>query len=167
MSSKARGIPAGISPDLYRQTCGQFATGVAVITTVDETGSPHGMTVNSFSSVSLEPPLVVVSIDLRNAMLGHFLTTPYFGVNILAEHQEDLSRRFSSASENRFHGVDWYPAESGVPLLKGALAHMECAVTNVFEAGDHSMLIGEIRRAESRKGRPLLFFDSSYRRLDL
>ena len=113
MSSKAPAdFGTGIGPDLYRRVCAQFATGITVITAPDENGHPHGMTVNSFTSVSLDPPLVLVSIDLRNAILGHFLTSAYFAVNILAEDQEELSRRFSSASENRFHGVDWHPAES-------------------------------------------------------
>jgi flavin reductase (DIM6/NTAB) family NADH-FMN oxidoreductase RutF len=166
MSSKAPGISASIGPDLYRRVCAQFCTGITVITALDENGHPHGMTVNSFTSVSLEPPLVLVSIDLRNAILGHFLTCPYFAVNVLAEDQEILSRRFSSTSENRFHGVEWSPAESGVPLLGGTLGNLECSVTKVLEIGDHAVLIGEVRHGQYRAGRPLLFFDSAYRRLD-
>ncbi|HZL55905.1 MAG TPA: flavin reductase family protein [Bryobacteraceae bacterium] len=166
MSSKAHGISAPIAPELYRRACSQFATGITVITALDEHGHPHGMTLNSFASVSLEPPLVIVSIDLRHAILGHFVTSRFFAVNVLAEHQAELSRRFSSTAENRFHGIDWQPAESGVPLLGGTLARMECAVTQVMEIGDHSVLIGEVQRAEYTSGRPLLFFDSSYRTLE-
>ncbi len=166
MSSKAPGISARIGPDLYRRACAQFATGVTVITALDEKGHPHGMTVNSFTSVSLDPPLVLVSIDLRNAILGHFVTSTHFAVNVLAEEHEGLSRRFSSTSENRFHGVAWHPAASGVPLLEGALAHLECAVTKVLEVGDHSVLIGEVQHAEYRVGKPLVFSDSSYRKLE-
>jgi flavin reductase (DIM6/NTAB) family NADH-FMN oxidoreductase RutF len=84
---------------------------------------------------------------------------------VLAEDQEGMSRRFSSTSENRFHGVGWHPAASGVPLLEGALAHLECAVTKVLEVGDHSVLIGVVERAEYTAGKPLLFFDSSYRQV--
>ncbi len=167
MSSKAPGISARIGPRLYRRTCAQFATGVTVVTALDEQGRPHGVTVNSFTSVSLDPPLVLVSIDLRNAILGHFLTSTHFAVNVLAEDQESMSRRFSSTSENRFHGVEWRPAASGVPVLGGALAHLECAVTKVLEVGDHSVLIGEVEHAEYSSGKPLLFFDSSYRKLQL
>jgi flavin reductase (DIM6/NTAB) family NADH-FMN oxidoreductase RutF len=166
MSSKAPGISARIGPGLYRRACAQFATGVTVVTTLDEEGHPHGMTANSFTSVSLNPPLVLVSIDLRNAILGHFSTSTHFAVNVLAEDQEGMSRRFSSTSENRFHGVEWHPAASGVPLLGGALSHLECAVTQVLEVGDHSVLIGEVEHAEYRAGKPLLFFDSSYRKLE-
>ncbi|HEX4275060.1 MAG TPA: flavin reductase family protein [Bryobacteraceae bacterium] len=162
MSSKA---DPGLETWLYRRTCAQFATGITVVTTLDSHGHPHGMTVNSFSSVSLDPPLVLVSIDLRNAILGHFISTSWFAINILAEHQEDLSRRFSSTSENRFVDVDWHPGASGTPLLDGVLAQLECSVVKTFEGGDHTILIGEVRGASYREGRPLVFFDSRYRNL--
>jgi flavin reductase (DIM6/NTAB) family NADH-FMN oxidoreductase RutF len=156
---------SSIAASLYRRTCALFATGITVITTVDAGGRPHGMTVNSFSSVSLDPPLVLVCIDLRNAILGHFLTSASFAVNILGEHQEDISRRFSSASENRFHGMEWEPGKSGVPLLEGALAQMECAVTKTFEVGDHAVLVGEVREARYREGKPLVYFNSAYQNI--
>ncbi|HTA47567.1 MAG TPA: flavin reductase family protein [Bryobacteraceae bacterium] len=149
----------------FRRTCARFATGITIVTVVDGLGHPHGVTVNSFASVSLEPPLVLVSIDLKNAILGHFISNSWFAINILAEHQEHLSRRFSSAAENRFVDVVWRPGLSGMPLLDGVLAHLECAVVRTFEIGDHTMLIGEVRRAECREGNPLLYFDSSYRSL--
>ncbi|MDP9055634.1 MAG: flavin reductase family protein [Acidobacteriota bacterium] len=168
MSSKAD--PAGpgrknIDAWLYRRTCAQFTTGITVVTTLDGSGHPHGMTVNSFSSVSLEPPLVLVSIDLRNAILGHFISSSWFAINILAEHQEDLSRRFSSASENRFRELVWHEGEWGTPLLDGVLAHLECSVVRTFEAGDHTVLIGEVKSATYREGKPLVYFDSAYRNL--
>jgi flavin reductase (DIM6/NTAB) family NADH-FMN oxidoreductase RutF len=155
-----------MDPWLYRRTCAQFATGITVVTVVDSGGHPHGMTVNSFSSVSLDPPLVLVSIDLRNAILGHFLSSSFFAINILAEGQEDLSLRFSSTSENRFGGVGWHAGLSGMPLLHGVLAHFECTVTRTFEAGDHIVLIGEVRDADHAEGKPLVYFDRGYRRLE-
>jgi len=168
MSSKAD--PAGpvrknIDTWLYRRTCAQFTTGITVVTTLDSHGHPHGMTVNSFSSVSLEPPLVLVSIDLRNAILGHFISSSWFAINILAEHQEDISRRFSSPSENRFLGLSWHPGESGTPLLDGVLAQLECSVARTFDVGDHTVLIGEVKSAQHSEGKPLVYFDSSYRSL--
>jgi flavin reductase (DIM6/NTAB) family NADH-FMN oxidoreductase RutF len=167
MSSKElpAGVHAGIDASLYRRACSLFATGITVITTLDENGHPHGMTVNSFSSVSLDPPLVLVGIDLKNAILGHFMTSAWFAVNILGEHQEDLSRRFSTAAENRFYGVDWQPGSSGVPLLGGVLTQMECAVTQTFEVGDHALLIGEVRSAAWREGKPLVYFNRSYQNI--
>jgi flavin reductase (DIM6/NTAB) family NADH-FMN oxidoreductase RutF len=154
-----------VTADLYRRTCSLFATGITVITTVDANNHPHGLTVNSFSSVSLDPPLVLVCIDLKNALLGHFLTTASFAVNILADNQEAISRRFSTAAQNRFHGIDWTRGDSGSPLLAGVLAEMECAVTKTLEAGDHAVLIGEVRRAAWREGKPLLYFNSAYQTL--
>ena len=92
MSSNAAPVPLeAIDAQLYRRTCARFATGITVVTVVDASGDPHGMTVNSFSSVSLDPPLVLVSIDLRNAILGHFLSSSFFAINILAEHQDRKS----------------------------------------------------------------------------
>ena len=134
---------------------------------VDREAHPHGITMNSFSSVSLDPPLVLVSIDLRNAILGHFLSSPFFAINILADHQERLSRTFSSPAENRFIDVDWHPAQSGTPLLDGALAHLECSMVRTFEVGDHAVLIGEVKRAAFSKGeKPLVYFNSEYRNLE-
>ncbi len=171
MSSKV--VPAGDltvidmvhDTRLYRRTCAQFATGITIVTTLDSQGHPHGMTVNSFSSVSLDPPLVLVSIDLKNAMLSHFISTSWFAINILAEHQEELSRRFSSSSGDHFLDLEWHAGASGAPLLEGVLAQLECSVVRTFEAGDHTVLIGEVRRAGYGEGRPLVFFDSGYRQL--
>jgi flavin reductase (DIM6/NTAB) family NADH-FMN oxidoreductase RutF len=151
---------------LYRRVCAQFATGITVVTVVDENGHPHGMTVNSFSSVSLDPPLVLVSIDLRNSILGHFLSASAFAINILAEGQADLSRRFASVSEKRFEGVNWQHSPLGMPLLDGVLAHLDCLVARTFEVGDHTILIGEVRHASYTEGRPLVYFDSAYQRLN-
>jgi flavin reductase (DIM6/NTAB) family NADH-FMN oxidoreductase RutF len=150
---------------LYRRTCARFATGITVVTVVDEQGRPHGLTVNSFSSVSLDPPLVLVSIDLRNAILGHFLGSRFFGINILTEHQQHVSRRFSSTSEDRFSNLAWHRGETGVPLLEGVLAHMECTVSRIFEAGDHTVLLGEVCFAGYTEGRPLVYFGSAYQNL--
>jgi flavin reductase (DIM6/NTAB) family NADH-FMN oxidoreductase RutF len=149
----------------YRSACARFATGITVVTCIDSDNRPHGMTVNSFTSISLNPPLVLVSIDLRHAILGHFLACPWFAVNVLSENQENLSHRFSSVSENRFIDVDWHSGESGMPLLGGVLAQFECAAVRHIEIGDHLVLIGEVRRATHREGNPLLYFNRSYRLL--
>jgi flavin reductase (DIM6/NTAB) family NADH-FMN oxidoreductase RutF len=170
MSSKAvppgqLALPGPVDTSLYRRTCARFTTGITVVTVLDSLGRPHGMTVNSFSSVSLDPPLVLVSIDLRNAILGHFISSSWFAINILAEHQEELSRRFSSPAENRFIDVSWHAGVSGTPILDGVLAHLECSVVQTFEAGDHTVLIGEVRQAGYVEGKPLVFFNSGYQSL--
>lgn len=162
MSSHA----AHVTASAFRHACARFATGVTVVTVVDEAGHPHGMTVNSFASVSLDPPLVLVSIDLRNAILGHFLSRRFFGINILQEGQEEISRRFSNPAEKRFEGIEWTRGSSGVPVLRDMLATLECAVTRSFEEGDHAVLIGRVIHATFSNGRPLLYFGSEYRSLN-
>jgi len=167
MSSKADQAAAlhRVDSVFYRRACAQFATGITVVTVADEAGRPHGLTVNSFTSVSLNPPLVLVSIDLRNAKLGHFLSSGHFGVNILAEHQEDISRRFSQPSENRFDGIEWHTGPAGSPLLDGVLARIECTLVRSFDAGDHTVLLGEATHGAFREGNPLVYFNSAYRNL--
>ncbi len=154
-----------LDPLLFRRTCARFATGITVVTVADGSGRPHGMTVNSFSSVSLDPPLVLVSIELRNSILAHFTAESGFAINILAEHQEHLSKRFSGPAADRFHRVDWTAGLGGAPLLDGVLAHLECRVANQFPAGDHTVLIGEVLRARYEDGKPLLYFASRYAQL--
>ena len=166
MSSKPEEEPATpVDPLLLRRTCARFATGVTIVTTLDAIGHPHGMTVNSFASVSLDPPLVLVSIDLKNAILGHFLTSSSFAVNILSEQQAEVSRRFSSAAEDRFRAVPWRNGVTGAPILQGALATLECSLAQTLEAGDHIILIGSVRHAQVGDGRPLVFFNSAYVRI--
>jgi flavin reductase (DIM6/NTAB) family NADH-FMN oxidoreductase RutF len=157
--------PPALQPadsEVYRRVCGRFATGITVVSVLDTGGRPHGITINSFASLSLDPPLVMVSISLSNSALEHFLQSTHFTVNVLAHDQEHHSRRFAKHAGDRFQGVDWQGAESGAPLLEGALAHLECAKMRWFEAGDHAVLIGQVVRAGCREGRPLLFFQSAY-----
>jgi flavin reductase (DIM6/NTAB) family NADH-FMN oxidoreductase RutF len=154
-----------LDPALYRRACGRFATGITVVTVRDHDGRPHGMTVNSFSSVSLDPPLVLVSIDLRNAILQHFSPDSSFAINILAQEQEDISRRFSGGKDDRFAGIHWHSGLGGAPLLEGVLGQLECRTAHQFPAGDHTVLIGEVLAARYAEGEPLLYFSSAYRRL--
>ncbi len=147
---------------VYRRVCGRFPTGVTVIAVIDADGQPHGVTISSFTSLSLNPPLVMVCLDLRSKVLGHFLHSRHFAVNVLACDQEHHSRRFSKPSESRFQGVEWHRAESGAPLIRGALAHLECSTNRWFEAGDHIALIGQVERAGCREGKPLVYFSSNY-----
>ena len=123
------------------------------------------MTVSSFTSVSLEPPLVLVCIDFRSSVHPHFRSNAHFAVNVLHEDQTELSVRFADLPDDRFQGIDWYSGTTGAPLLRGALAIFECAVKNTVEAGDHAILIGEVIRTESREGKPLLYFNRNYRSL--
>jgi flavin reductase (DIM6/NTAB) family NADH-FMN oxidoreductase RutF len=154
-----------LDPQLFRRACAQFATGIAIATVFDPQGAPHGMTVNSFTSVSLTPPLVLICVDYSANLLPFFRAASHYAINVLAEHQQALSQRFAQRGCDRFDGVEWRPGATGVPLLPAALAHLECATTQVIEAGDHAIFLAQVIHAACFPGRPLLYFDSSYRQL--
>jgi flavin reductase (DIM6/NTAB) family NADH-FMN oxidoreductase RutF len=156
----------GVGPQAFLRACAQFTTGVAIITVLDPDGAPHGMTVNSFTSVSLEPPLVLVCIDHKAGILEYFVKSESFAINILRETQQSLSMRFARPGEDRFGSVKWYAGDAGMPLIPDALAFLECAVFQRLESGDHTVLIGEVVSATRHEGRPLLYFSSNYRRLE-
>ncbi len=127
-----------------RDAFGRFATGVTVMTTREADGTPRGFTANSFSSVSLDPPLVLVCIG-DNAHSGPaFFAASHFAVNILTAEQEGVASLFASRSEHKFNDADWHEGAHGLPLLPGALATLICAQHKLVEAGDHVILIGEV-----------------------
>jgi flavin reductase (DIM6/NTAB) family NADH-FMN oxidoreductase RutF len=146
----------------FRRALGQFASGVTVVTTLDRDGSPRGLTVSSFCSVSLDPPLVLVCIDNRSETHDGFEASGVFGVSILAEGQEEWSRRFAVGGVEKFVGVELVKGEHFVPLVPGALAHIECRVTATLPAGDHTIYVGEVLRLAATPGRPLLYHSSGY-----
>jgi flavin reductase (DIM6/NTAB) family NADH-FMN oxidoreductase RutF len=157
---------AAVDEALFRKTCGRFVTGIAVATVSGNDGQPYGLTVNSFTSVSCCPPLVLICVDYRCNILPHFRSSSYYGINVLNDTQRDLSVRFSQRELDRFGGIAWQRGETGVPLLGGALACFECAVAQTIEAGDHAILIGEVVSAEYRDGEPLLYYAGAYRKLE-
>ena len=130
-------------------------------------GSPHGLTVSSFTPVSIEPPLILICIDHGCAFLEHFRACTHFAVNVLAESQREISNLFAYREEGRFEGVDWHAGPSGAPCLGGSVAIFECQLATVIDAGDHAIFLGEVIRAESLGGRPLLYFNREYRALRL
>lgn len=152
-------MPGRIDPREFRRTCGRFATGVTVIT-ADTGDRVHGMTANAFVSVSLEPPLILVSVDNRARMRQVIERAGRYGVSILAEDQASLSDHFAGrpveAAEIRFTQA------FGVPLLEGALAHLVARVVEAHPAGDHTLFIGEVEHLAYRDGRPLIFYSGQY-----
>lgn len=156
-------IFTGVDPDTYRQVCSQFATGVAVATVRAADGAPHGLTVSSFTAVSIDPPLILICIDFRCTAIEHFRSSPFFAVNILTDAQQELSVVFAVKPEGRFEGVEWSPGQTGAPLLAGSLAAMECRSERVLNIGDHAVVFGEVVRARVHGGSPLLYFDRAYR----
>jgi flavin reductase (DIM6/NTAB) family NADH-FMN oxidoreductase RutF len=165
LSRAPSGNLRGIDADTYRQACAQFATGVAVATVRATDGTPHGLTISSFTAVSISPPLILICIDVASQALDHFRHGPYFAVNVLTDSQRALSVIFAEKPEGRFDGVAWEPGETGSPLLKGALSTIECRVERVLDAGDHAVVFGEVVRAECHAGQPLLYFNRRYREL--
>ncbi|HEV2691126.1 MAG TPA: flavin reductase family protein [Bryobacteraceae bacterium] len=158
---------AASQPDAeaFREACALFATGVAIATVRAADGTPHGLTVSSFTSVSMEPPLILVCIDYDCPFLSHFRSGTHFAVNILSDAQRDLSVVFSEKPGGRFEGVDWYSKGTDAPLLRGALATLECRVVNIIEVGDHAVFLGEVIAADAMGGKPLLYFNRDYRTL--
>jgi flavin reductase (DIM6/NTAB) family NADH-FMN oxidoreductase RutF len=148
-----------------RRVMGFFATGVTVVTTRDGEGRPYGMTANAVSSVSLDPPLLLVCVDKKAESHPHFLDSKRFVVNILAEDQEAVSRRFAVSGGDKFTGIEFHSGRLQTPVLAGALGHIECRIVETFEGGDHVIHLGEVEHAAWREGRPLLFFRGKYCRL--
>jgi 3-hydroxy-9,10-secoandrosta-1,3,5(10)-triene-9,17-dione monooxygenase reductase component len=149
----------------FRRALGQFASGVTVVTTRDASGRALGLTVSAFCSVSLHPPLVLVCIEQRaEANLG-LRESGLFAVSVLGEEQEDVSRHFAGRSRDKFATFDVVEGYRGLPLVPGALAHMQCRVRSFHEEGDHTVWVGEVMALATHPGRPLLYHAGGYRRL--
>ncbi len=153
-----------IEPKLFRQLLGCFPTGVAVITTNAADGQPAGLTCNSFSSVSLEPPLVLFSLRKASSLLRAFVEADTFAINILSQSQDLLSARFASSKiADKFEGVAWRPGPLGTPLIDDCLASFECRVHARHEAGDHEIFIGEVKHmATGSADHALVFYKGAY-----
>lgn len=153
-----RGGGDAVDRDSLRAALGSFATGIAVVTSVDDGGTPVGLTVNSFSSVSMTPPLVLFCLDRGAFSLPTFLQAEHFAVNILEREQAGLSRLFARPLADKWAGLRWTAGAGGVPLLPGCVAWLECGRHAVHEGGDHLILIGEVLRARSEPGREALLY---------
>jgi len=153
-----------IDPDTFRSVLGRFASGVTVITASGTRGD-CGMTVSSFCSLSLSPPLVLMCIDHSARMYDVLQSASHFAVNVLEGSQEVLARRFSDQDIERFDGVGFHPGLSGAPILDNILAWMECRRADVFPGGDHTIFTGIVEVAGSRAGEPLLYYRGGYTQL--
>ena len=147
----------------FRNTLGCFASGVTVVTAADADGTPVGVTVSAFSSLSLDPPLVLFCLDRKTSHLDVFRTSGHFAVHVLAENQRDVSARFAKRGDDKWDGQDFSRGNNGSPLLPGCLASMECTTTAIHEGGDHLVFVGQVDRASaSDTGKPLLYFRGNY-----
>lgn len=155
-------LRAPVEPAHLRRVCGLFATGVTVITT-GAARSPVGATVNSFTSVSLEPPLVLFCLHHKSRLQAELAASGAFAVNFLALPQEQLARDFAGKETAHFDAVPHHRAELDVPVLSEAMGHLVCKVAGQYPGGDHSIVVGEVVAASARAPRlePLVFFDGS------
>ncbi|HWZ82170.1 MAG TPA: flavin reductase family protein [Terriglobales bacterium] len=155
-----------VTPSNFRQAMGSFATGVTVVT-VDEGGEVHGMTANAFCSVSLDPMLVLVCVDQRARTHDHLHARKRFGINVLRADQQAISEYYARAAESHQHaeeaGASFERTSHGTPVLRGALAYLECRLHSANPAGDHTIFIAEVEDVVVREGEPLLYFRGQYR----
>ncbi len=161
--------PRPPTPAEFRLACGQFATGVTVITAERSPGRVHGMTANSITSVSLEPTLLLICVDQRAHLLPMLKKQERFGVNILKDNQLAISKYFAQTEENSETeanlGIHYRWTPSGIPLLEHALVHIPCKVSTSYLVGDHTIFIGQAETTEIFDGDPLLYFRGVYRRI--
>ena len=151
---------------LFRKALGTFATGVTVVTGLTPKDVPVGVTVNSFASVSLDPPIILICLDNNTGSLKALCEGERFAVNILSENQQDLSEEFTSPQEHKFKDRAFETWDSGCPILDGCLTNLECTRLNAFEGGDHLIVLGRVDRIKHADGgRPLLFYQSAYGRI--
>ncbi|MEV0847811.1 flavin reductase family protein [Streptomyces sp. NPDC049954] len=148
----------------FRNALGHFASGVTIVTAATREGAV-GFTCQSFTSLSLEPPMVALAPGKSSTSWPRIREAGSFCVNVLADTQEDLCRAFAASGTDKFAGVTWTPGPSGAPRLPGALAHIECALTEAYDAGDHELVIGAVRDIETHHGQPLLFYRGGFNRL--
>lgn len=154
--------PAGVDPPQFRQLLGRFATGVTILTSRTAAGEPVGMTASSVASVSLDPPLVLVSVEKSHDMHAALEHGTHFVLNILAAEQEALSRRFAASEPDRFRGVSYRKNERAIPILDGVVAHLECEKRTAVAGGDHTVFFGLVVGGDVTDRRPLLYYRGGY-----
>lgn len=146
----------------FRDALGRFATGVTVVTTRDAEGNRLGLTVNSFNAVSVEPPLVLWSLDRASSTLTVFETAAHFAVNVLASDQMAISNRFAGREDDKFRDLDCGEGIGNVPLLPGCVACFQCRTIHRYDGGDHVIFVGQVEAFELQPGAALLFHDGAY-----
>jgi flavin reductase (DIM6/NTAB) family NADH-FMN oxidoreductase RutF len=154
-------VMTAVDPATMRDVMGRFATGVAVVT-AEHGGRPHGMTINSLTSVSLTPPLLLVCLNTGARSTEAIMASGRFAVNILSARQEHLARRFAQRGADHFAGLSVARGRHGVPIIPDAYARLECDVDRHFVAGDHAVVIGAVRAVSAREGEPLGFLGGKF-----
>ncbi len=162
MTQAIGGPAARVDDRELRRVFGCFATGIVIVTTLDDAGAPRGMTANSFTSVSLDPPLVLVCVASAAPICRALAQADGFAINILAHHQRHLSQRFATPQPDKFSGLAWHLGATGAPILPETLAHLDCRRYRDLEAGDHLVLLGKVVGFTRRQAQPLVFSQGGY-----
>lgn len=147
-----------VNPDSFKQVLGRFATGVTIVTTTDQSGQRRGLTANAFMSVSLDPPLVLFGLNRSSGNFQAFQDSDAFAVNILRDDQRSLAEWFARSGDDKFQQGNWEEGETGVPVLTDALARLECTKWQVYDGGDHILVVGQVQALHVGDGSPLLYY---------
>jgi flavin reductase (DIM6/NTAB) family NADH-FMN oxidoreductase RutF len=153
-----------IDPRDFRTALGGYATGVTIITAADAAGKPAGLTCNSFTSVSLNPPLVLWSLVIYSQSMGVFQNASHFAVNVLGASQQELAAKFAVSSADKFAGVNWTPGRGNAPVLAGSVANFQCRTADRYYGGDHVIFLGAVEAYAYNREAPLLFARGGYGR---
>ena len=154
-----------MQPAQFRRIAGQWVTGVAVVTAVDASGEPCGMTMSAVTSLSLEPPQFLICVDQNARTLGALTASGSFCINYLAEDQQSLAIAFARPGGERFQSLKYHAGETGLPVLDGVIAHVECKLNAAHPGGDHVIVVGDAVAGAVNGGRPLGYFSGAYRRV--
>jgi flavin reductase (DIM6/NTAB) family NADH-FMN oxidoreductase RutF len=155
---------SAIDPRDFRKALGSYATGVTIITAADADGKPAGLTCNSFTSVSLNPPLVLWSLVIYSQSMGVFQNASHFAVNVLGASQQALAAKFAVSSADKFAGVQWTPGLGNAPVLAGSVANFQCRTADRYYGGDHVIFLGAVEAYAYSRDEPLLFTRGGYGR---
>jgi 3-hydroxy-9,10-secoandrosta-1,3,5(10)-triene-9,17-dione monooxygenase reductase component len=154
-----------ITNDEFKLALGRFASGVTVVTTKDSSGELHGLTVSAFTSVSMNPPLILVCILKSTGSYSSFEESKSFVVNILEESQQQISNHFASHLDDKFSGQNYELNENRLPILADCLVNLECTLKHSYDGGDHTIFVGEVEKTTVRDGKPLVYSQGKYKEI--
>ena len=154
-----------LTSEQFRRACGLWASGVSIVSTADADGTPYGLTMNAVTSLSLDPPMFLVCVDLGSDTLAPMTASRCYCVNVLTAAQQELSNRFAKKGDDKFDGVAWHAGATGAPVIDDTLISIECAVSDILDGGDHKIVCGVVEAIHSNDSvdvEPLLYYGGRY-----